>query len=134
MGLGNNEIQVKWSAADSKSVAAGANETSDAFSFSGTASFAHIQLKADNNGTPAAGDTIELYLLLACGDPDGSGADEYDTVNHAVGLAVLDTNSDDPAIKTVNCPVVKGGKLYAKSNAASNGITVSACILEKTVS
>jgi len=30
--------------------------------------------------------------------------------------------------------VAKGGKLYARSNASSNAITVSACINEKTVS
>lgn len=132
--VGNNEIQVKWSAADSLSIGLGSNATSDAFAFSATGSFAHIQLKAKNDGTPAVGDTVEFYLLLACGDPDGSGADEYDTIEHALPLGTLNTNSEDPAIRTVNCPMVKGGKLYAKNNSAGRAITVSACILEKIVS
>jgi hypothetical protein len=132
--LANNEIQVTWSAANSQSIAASGNATSDVFTFSTNASFGHIQLKADNDGTPAAGDTVEFYLLLSCGDPDGAGADEYDTVNHALPLGTLDTNSEDPAIRTVNCPIVKAGKLYAVNNSAGRAITVSACILEKTVS
>lgn len=132
--LGNNEIQITWSAANSLSIAFGANATSDAFTYSTDSSFAHLQLKAKNDGTPAAGDTIDFFLLLTCGDPDGAGADEYDTVNHAIPLGCLDTNSEDPALRTVNCPMVKGGKLYAVNNSAGRAITVSACILEKTVS
>lgn len=132
--LANNEIQITWSAANSLSIAAGNNATSDAFVFSTIGSFAHIQIKADNDGTPAAGDTVDFFLLLTCGDPDGAGADEYDTVNHAIPLGTLDTDSEDPATRTVNCPMVKGGKLYAVNNSAGRAITVSACILEKTVS
>ena len=132
--LANNEIQITWSAANSLSIAAGNNATSDAFTYSTDSSFAHLQLKADNDGTPAAGDTVDFFLLLTCGDPDGAVADEYDTVNHAIPLGTLDTNSEDPAIRTVNCPIVKGGKLYAKNNSAGRAITVSACILERTIS
>ena len=132
--LANNEVQVTWSAANSLSIAATGNATSDAFTFSTNGSFAHIQLEADNDGTPAAGDTVSFFLLLTCGDPDGAGADEYDTVNHAIPLGTLDTNSEDPALRTVNCPMVKGGKLYAVNNSAGRAITVSACILEKAVS
>ena len=132
--LANNEVQVTWSAANSLSIAAGNNATSDVFTFSTNGSLAHIQLKADNDGTPAAGDTVDFFLLLTCGDPDGAGADEYDTVNHAIPLGTLDTNSEDPALRTVNCPMVKGGKLYAVNNSAGRAITVSACILEKTIS
>lgn len=132
--LGNNEIQITWSAANSLSIGFGANATSDVFAFSTNGSFAHIQLKADNNGTPAGGDTVSFFLLLTCGDPDGAGADEYDTVNHAIPLGTLDTDSEDPVLRTVNCPMVKGGKLYAVNNSAGRAITVSACTLEKTVS
>ena len=132
--LANNEVQVKWSAADSQSIAATGNATSDVFAFSTNGSFAHIQIKADNEGIPAAGDTVSFFLLLTCGDPDGAGADEYDTVGHAIPLGTLDTNAEDPALRTVNCPMVKGGRLYAVNNSAGRAITVSACILEKTVS
>lgn len=132
--LANNEIQIEWAGASSLSIAAAANATSDVFTFSTNGSFVHIQLKAKNDGTPAAGDTVDFFLLLTCGDPDGAGADEYDTVNHAIPLGTLDTNSEDPALRTVNCPMVKGGRLYAVNNSAGRAITVSACILEKTVS
>lgn len=132
--LVNNEIQILWSTANSLSIAAGANATSDVFAFSANGSFAHIQIKAKNDGTPAAGDTVDFFLLLTCGDPDGAGADEYDTVGHAIPLGTLDTDAEDPALRTVNCPMVLGGRLYAVNNSAGRAITVSACILEKTVS
>jgi len=53
MSVGNNEIQVTWSAANSVSVTAGGNQVSDAFAFSGGTVDAAITLKADNSGTPA---------------------------------------------------------------------------------
>ena len=135
MGVANNEIQVLWSTASSKSVSSGGNETSDAFSFTSTAFDATITLKADNEGTPASGDEIDFYLLLTAGDPDGASTSEYPTDDSdGLFLATLDTNSDDPAISTVNIPVSVGGKLHAVSGASSNSITVSACINEKTAS
>lgn len=131
--LANNEIQITWAAANSLSIAAAANATSDVFTFSTDSSFGHMQIKADNDGAPAAGDTVDFFLLLSCGDPDGAGADEYDTVGHALPLGTLDTNAEDPALRTVNCPIVLGGRLYAVNNSAGRAITVSACILERTM-
>ena len=133
MAVANNEQQVTWSSTNSVSISAGGNQMSDAVSFSSTTFDAMITLKADNNGTPASDDTIDFYALLSCGDPDGSASDEYpNDDSDGIFLASLDTNADDPAIATVGIPVAKGVKLYAKSNAASNAITVSACINEKT--
>ena len=136
MAVANNEIQIEWDSGNSsKSVNAAGSATSDVFSFSATAVDAMITLKADNAGTPASGDTVELYLLATCGDPDGNSTDEYPADNdEGILMAALDTNVNDPAVKTVTCPVAKGAKLFAKSNASSNAITVSACINEKTVS
>ena len=135
MAIANNEIQVQWSSANSVSVSAGGSQASDAFSFSATAFDAMVTLKADNNGTPASGDSVDLYYLPTAGDPDGASADEYpaDDTN-GIFLARLDTYAEDPCVATLTIPVAKGGKLYAKSNAASNSITVSACINEKTAS
>jgi len=132
--LANNEIQIEWTGAASVSVGPGANVTSDVFTFSTNGSFAHIQLKAENEGVPAPGDTVDYLLLLTGGDPDGAGADEYDKFGHALPLGTLDTNVENAALRTVNCPMVKGGKLYAVNNSAGRDIIVSACILEKTVS
>lgn len=132
--LANNEIQITWAAANSLSIAAANNATSDVFTFSANSSFGHIQIKAKNDGTPAAGDRVDFFLLLTCGDPDGAGAAEYDTVGHALPLGTLYTNAEDPALRTVNCPIVLGGRLYAVNNSAGRAITVSACILERTMS
>jgi hypothetical protein len=93
-----------------------------------------ITLKADNSTTPAAGDTIDFYVLPTCGDPDGSGSAEYpNDEKDGIFLATLDTTDNDPAIATVPFPIAcTNFKLYAKSNASTNAITVSACVNEKT--
>jgi hypothetical protein len=135
MALANNEIQVQWSGSNSVSVGAAGSQTSDVFTFSQTAFDAMITLKADNAGTPAAGDTVEFYLLATCGDPDGAGSDEFPP-NSGDGLllAVLDTYVNDPAVRTVACPIAKSGKLYARNNSSGRAITVSACVNEKIIS
>ena len=135
MAVANNEIQVQWSGSNSVSVSAGGTQTSDTFNFSQTVIDAMITLKADNAGTPASGDTVEFYLLATCGDPDGASSDEF-PLNNGDGLllAVLDTYTNDPTIKTVACPVAKSGKLFAKNYSSGRAITVSACINEKIVS
>jgi hypothetical protein len=133
MTVANNEQQVTWSSSNSVSVSAGSSQTSDAVTFSSAAFEGMVTLKANNNSTPASGDTVDFYALLSCGDPDGAGGDEYpNDDSDGIFLARLDTNADDPAIATVGVPIAKGVKIYAKSNASSNGITVSACINEKT--
>ncbi len=133
MTVANNEQQVTWSSSNSVSISAGSRQTSDGVTLSTSAFAAMITLKADNNGTPAGGDTVDFYALLSCGDPDGSGSDEFPNDDSSgIFLARLDTGADDPALATVALPVAKAVKLCAVSSAASNAITVSACINEKT--
>ena len=133
MAVANNEWQVTWSSSNSASVSAGSTQASDAASFSATAFAAMITLKADNDGTPASGDTVDFYALLSCGDPDGSGSDEYpNDDSDGMFLARLDTNADDPAMATVVLPVAKAVKIYAKNNSSGRAVTVAACINEKT--
>lgn len=135
MAVANNEQQVTWSSSNSVSVSADGSQTSDAVTLSTTTFAAMVTLKADNNGTPASGDTVDFYALLTCGDPDGAGADEYpNDDSDGTFLARLDTNADDPAVATVSLPVAKAVKLYAKNNSSGRAITVSACINEKTAS
>jgi len=132
MPITTNEVQVLWSASASQSVTASSNATSDAFSINQTCFQASIELKADNESTPGAGDTVTFYLLATLGDPDGATTDEYGTTTQDIPLGTLDTNADDPAIRTVHLGMpLKGGKIYAVNNASSNAITVSACILEQ---
>jgi hypothetical protein len=133
MAVANNEIQVTWSSSNSTSVSAQATATSDAMSFSASAFDAMVTLKADHSGTPVSGDTVDVYALLSCGDPDGAGADEFpNDDSDGIFLARLDTYADDPAIASVTLPVAKAVKIFAKNHAASNAITVAACINEKT--
>lgn len=134
MAITHTETQVQWSASNSVSVTAGSNQTSDEVNLDDTCIAAQITLKADNSTTPASDDQIYFWLLQTGGDPDGAGADEFDTVGHAKLLAVLDTNDEDPAVKTVGLPVPqKGFKIYAEGVTAgtTNSITVSATITEQ---
>lgn len=135
MAITHNATDVTWpTAANSISVTFGSNQTSEEFNLDDTCVAAQIELKADNAGTPAAGDVIDFYLLQTLGDPDGAepGTDEFDTTGHARFLGQIDTNTEDPGIKTVALPIPsKGCKIYAVSGAASNSITVSATVLEQ---
>lgn len=131
MAVSKTERQIKWATANTKSVTAGGNATSDAIGAIVAAEVENTQtVKADNAGTPADGDTIDVYLVQTAGDPDADpdSANEYPDTNHLIFLGQLDTFTSDPAIKTVSFPTVgiEDYKLYVESNAASNSITVSA--------
>ena len=96
---------------------------------------AQLTVKADHAGSPSSGDTVDFYILYSTGDPDGSVADEYDTSGHALHLAILDLNTEDPAQKTVDIPVsAKALKVYVDNNSASGVITCSSEIYETVVS
>ena len=132
MAITRNEVQVQWSTANSISVSAGGNATSDTVTINATTIQGSISLKADNNGTAASGDTVDVYILYSNGDPDGASTDEFDSDaadNEPRWLARLDvsTAGKDPDVKTVFPSLAaKSYKIYAVSNAGTNGITVSA--------
>lgn len=133
MTITRAESQVTWpTAANSKSVAAGVTETSEITTLDATCVSGAITCKADNAGTPAVGDLIDFYLAGSCGDPDGTGTDEYPTdIENMVFLCQIDTNDTDADSKTVRLPVVPQNlKVVAVSGASSNSITVSATIEE----
>lgn len=134
MAITHTEVQVTWpTAANSKSVSSASNETSEVTSFNAAGVEAMLSLKADNDGTAAAGDTIDYFILYTSGDPDGAGSDEYDTVDQATWLAQLDvtTAGKDPALITVPISTAaKSFKLYAVNNSAGRAITVSATMTE----
>lgn len=132
MALTRVENQVTWSASNSVSVTSGSNQTSDAVSLDATCVQSAITCKADNAGTPAAGDIINFYWASSAGDPDGAGTIEYPTdVVNMIHLCRIDTNDTDADSKTVSLPNVPyRGKVYALSGASANAITVSATIEE----
>ena len=134
MAITRAENQVTWSASNSVSVAANNSQTSDIVTIDATTINARITLKADNSTTPAADDQIFFWVLESSGDPDGASTDEYSTSAHGTFLAALDTQVDDPAVKTVDLPLPqKGLKIYAEGTTAgtTNAVTVSATITEQ---
>lgn len=141
MAITRTLTQITWNTGNNtQSCTAATGYSSDAISMPEAAFGATITVKADNNGTPASGDTVDVYARYTVGDPDAEpdSADEYDTVEHARYLGQLntyasDTPGEDPAIKTFEVSaVVKGLYLYVYNNAASNGITVSAQMATKS--
>lgn len=136
MAITRVETSVLWTgSAYTDQIAAGGAETSLEFNLDATCVAAQITLKADNTVAAAADDQIDFYLLQTTGDPDGDAvADEFSTPGHAVFLARLDTNAEDPAIKTVPLPIPqKGGQIYATGadSGTTNPIDVSAVITEQ---
>lgn len=137
MAITRTETQVTWpTAANTASVTAGSNATSEEFNLDATCIAAQIHLKADNSTTPAADDQIYFWLIQTGGDPDGASTDEFDSTNTSTMylLGVADTNAVDPAILTVPLPIPqKGAKVYAEGATAgtTNSITVSATITEQ---
>ena len=133
MPLSRAETKVLFGAANSVSIATAATNTSDLITLNAACVDASITVKADNAGTPAAGDTVDVYVLLSSGDPDGAAvADEFASADsvHAQFLGQLDTNTTDPALMTIPYPAVpQAGKLYAVNNGAS-AVTFSAVIEE----
>lgn len=123
MAVSKSAITITWPTSQaSVSVSAGSNATSEAFAIDDSAFDGAVHVKADNAGTPASGDTIDVYLLQSL-----DGGSDYDTAGHGLWLGRLDTNLEDAAEATYQIPVVAShAKLYAVSSAASNSITVSA--------
>lgn len=136
MALTLNHVQVTWpTGANSKSVAANTDETSEEYNLNATCIAARITLKADNSTTPASDDVIHFFLIETTGDPDADpeSADEFGTAGHSLRLASLDTNAEDPALITVQLPVPqKGFKIIARGTVegTTNAITVSAQVTE----
>lgn len=135
MASSRSETQITWSSASSKSVSSATTETSDAFTFNVEDWDGVVQLSADNDGTPAAGDTVSFFIAYTSGDILGDSGSDYDTTEHATFLALLDTVAantpgEDPARVTV--PIHTGAlgfKIIAKNNSAGRAITVRARVV-----
>ena len=104
------------------SVTAGGTDTSDTEDFNTAAVDAMLTVSANNGGTPAAGDTMDVYILFETGATVG-----FDTAGSAMYLGTLDTNTEDPATRTWRIPTAASHfQVYVVNNAASNSITPSA--------
>lgn len=136
MALTRQENQVTWSAASSITLSAATRSDSDAFTFDATDIAAALQVDANNAGTPASGDVLNVYVKYTTGDILGDSADDFDTDEHALFLGTLntfgsDTPGEDPARKTWEIPVApKGFKLSVDSpNAATRNMVVRARVI-----
>jgi len=130
------ETQVTWSSANTKSLNSNSWFVSDAIPFNAEDWEAELQIRADNSGTPASGDTVEVRILYTAGDVDnGGGADDYPDVNtsgstaaRAELAAFLDTYSNyDPDGITVPLRTsAKGFKVACRAaQGATRAITVA---------
>lgn len=99
------ETQIQWSGADSKTVSANTIQWSDAFTPNAEDWDGSLQVSADNAGTPASGDTCDVYVAWSNGDLLGDSGNDYDTDEHAEWVGRLDTYGtntpgEDPARRT----------------------------------
>lgn len=133
MASSRNETGITWSSAAYIDITSGSNATSDAFAFNVEDWDASLTLHADNQGTPASGDTVDVYVEWSSGSVDGSAGDDYDTPKGAQWVARLntyatDSDGEDPQQKTVPLTTMaaKAFKLYAKNNSGGRTIRVRA--------
>lgn len=129
MAITHVQTQVTWSAANYSDITSSSNATSDVVTMNATDVKAILTLGADNQGTPASGDTVDFYILYSTGDPFGAGSDVWDTVAHAHHLARLNTYSteggEDPARLSVEInPACESFKIYAVNNSGGRTIRV----------
>lgn len=118
-------LTIEWSSSSSVSISSGGTATSDAFAIADDCELASINAKADNDGTPASGDTVTFKLLHSY-----DGGTTYQTANNAPPAAIVDTystNGEDPGVSRMAVdPAATHVKLYAKNNSSGRAITVSA--------
>lgn len=126
MALTRNETQVQWSAADSITLSAATISWSDAITFNATDVAGGLMVSADNAGTAASGDTMEVWIAYTAGDVLGDTGDDYATDEHATYCGVLDTFAtntpgEDPARRAIPIDVVsfKGCKIGVKAAQAA---------------
>lgn len=116
-----NETQITWSSASTKSLNSTSRFDSDAISLNAEDWDGSLSVLADNSGTPASGDVVDVYIKWT---NDGTN---YDTDEHAEFLCRLDTYAtntpgEDPAARTVSLGV-SGKKGFKVSAVAAQGGT-----------
>lgn len=133
MAVANHEIQVTWSSSNSASVSGSATAASDAMSFSASAFDAWSRSRPTTTAHPPAATRWTSTRCSVAATPTARAATNSPTMTATGSSRVrLDTYSDDPAVATVTIPVAKSVKIFARNNASSNSVTVSACLNEKT--
>lgn len=105
MAATKQATQVQWGGANTKTLSTNNWVVSDEITLNDQDWEIMAYARADNSGTPASGDTVEIRVLYTAGDVDGGGgANDYPDLNtsgttgaQAELLGVLDTYSNyDP--------------------------------------
>lgn len=97
--------QIQWSTSPSVSLNSSSRVDSDAYALDPEDWEAELLLSADNAGTPASGDYVDVWIKYSTGDVLGDSGDDYPTDEHAEYLGRLDTYTsnnpgEDPARKS----------------------------------
>lgn len=137
MAVSRVETQVQFAASNSVTVSSATVGNSDAVLWDATTVMAGIIVSADNAGTPASGDVVDLWWANTIGDVLGDSGDDFETSEHATPLGRIDTVAantpgEDPGRKHFDLPVsAKGGRLlYSCPQAATRNIVLRARITE----
>lgn len=138
MAITRTLTQITWSAASTLTISSNSEQVSDVFTVDDTCFALSIQLAADNQGTPTAGDTATWRIQWSNGDVWADTGDDYDTSEHAQLLQVMDTVAantpgEDPVVRTIDIgrPVAKKFKLAVTCpQAATRNIKVAARVDE----
>jgi hypothetical protein len=126
---------ITWSSSASTTLNTNNVVASDAFTFNVEDWEATMVVSADNAGTPAAGDTVDLWVSWTAGDVLGDSGDDFTTDEHSEFLGRLDTVAantpgEDPVRAAFHLPTgAKGFKLLARANqGATRNVTLRAMI------
>lgn len=137
MASSKSTYTVQWSGSASKTVSAATIQWSDAITLNDEDWAGSLQVSADNAGTPASGDTCDVYIAWSNGDLLGDTGNDYDTDEHGEFVMRLDTYAsntpgEDPARRTA--PIELAGKVAMKvgvicAQAATRNIVVRALVI-----
>lgn len=134
MPLTRNETQITWGGYNAVTLNSSDLTWSDPIVFDATDIAGGLVVLVDNQGTPASGDTVELWLGYTTGNVDGTPGDDYVLGEHAIYAGLLDTYGvntpgEDPARKAISIDVqsFKGFMLGVKAaNAGTRNVVVNA--------
>ncbi len=136
MASSRTETGITWSSAASVTLSSATASTSDAFTFDVEDWSADLGIHADNQGTPASGDVVNIRVAYSVGNIDGSAGDDYATTEHSEYIGRLDTWStntpgEDPAMLVI--PIRTNAKackiIVDAPQGASRNIVVRAGII-----
>jgi len=137
MALTRAEVQATFSAANSAVIDDGQAITSDAITPHANATplaMLHVQADVTAGAAINATDTVDVFILYTGGDREGSGSDDYDTVEHAVFVCTLNLAAADPARASREVSIQCKGyqiRFVNNSTVSDRQTTVSANLTEQ---